>query len=368
MNLGVFASRQALWAALGVGAIYAWHVAAPLPFGDRADANVTFLLTTGWLATACYVALALYAARRAAHRLRLSPEFAWRASLPKLERAQSELAGLQQRILRREIGGAAVVRREADRILREHDVARVLRVEVAPNPLAKGALAVRVGPREPLGRLASWLHMHVWWGLAAALLVWFHGGARVGSTMGLWLNGLSAFVIVSGFVGALLWAVGPAMLTRAERDWSVEKAFALRDHFARKLAEAQAAPATRAQQAAEAATEAEAKAAKSAAEAARTDLGAKELDAARKAAKKDADAAAKARAKAEAATAAIPAETARLQPEVATLAGQLAAAAAEARRLGRHRLLLRGWRLLHVPCSIALLALVAVHIYGVCYY
>jgi hypothetical protein len=368
MNLGVFASRQALWAALAVGALYAWHAADPQPFGDRGDANVTYLLTTGWLATACYVALALYAARRAAHRLRLSPEFAWRASLPQLERAQSALASLQQRILRREIAGKGPVRREADRILRAHGVRRVLAVAVAPDPQARGALALRIGPREPLGRLAAWLHMHVWWGLAAALIVWFHGGARTGSTMGFWLNALSAVVIVSGFVGAVLWAVAPALLTAAEREWSVEKAFALREHFARKLAEAQQAPASRARQAAEAAAEAEAKAAKSATEAARTDLDAKALDAARKAAKKDADAAAKARSKAEAAAAAIQAETARLQPEVATLQGQLAAATAEARRLGRHRLLLRGWRVLHVPCSIALLALVAVHVYGVCYY
>jgi hypothetical protein len=54
--------------------------------------------------------------------------------------------------------------------------------------------------------------------------------------------------------------------------------------------------------------------------------------------------------------------------EVATLVGQFAAVAEEARRLGRYRALLRGWRLVHVPASILLLALVAVHVYGVCYY
>lgn len=40
----------------------------------------------------------------------------------------------------------------------------------------------------------------------------------------------------------------------------------------------------------------------------------------------------------------------------------------EAVRLARYRLLLRGWRLLHVPASIVLLALVAVHVLSIHYY
>jgi hypothetical protein len=368
MNAGVFRSRQALWAFGSAGAVFAWHVTDPLPFGDRSDGNVPFLLTTGWLAVACYVALALYAARRAAHRLRLSPEFAWRAQVPALEAAQSALAGLQQRIHRREALDRRAVQRAAAQVLRTHGVQRVLAVTVAADPTAIGGLTLQVGPREPLGRLAAWLHVHVWWGVAAALLVWFHGGARTGSTMGLWLNGLSAFVIASGLAGAALWSIGPTLLTRAERELTVERAFGLRDHLARKIAEAQAAPAARAQAAADEAAAADAAATAAAAAATREGLAGAALDAATKAAKKAADAATKARAKATAAAAAIPTETERLGPEVATLVGQFAAVAEEARRLGRYRALLRGWRLVHVPASILLLALVAVHVYGVCYY
>ena len=368
MNAGVFRSRQALWALGSAGAMFAWHATDPLPFGDRSDGNVPFLLTTGWLAVACYVALALYAARRAAHRLRLSPEFAWRAQVPALEAAQSALAGLQQRIHRREALDRRAVQRAAAQVLRTHGVQRVLAVTVTADPTAIGGLTLQVGPREPLGRLAAWLHVHVWWGVAAALLVWFHGGARTGSTMGLWLNGLSAFVIASGLAGAALWSIGPTLLTRAERELTVERAFGLRDHLARKIAEAQAAPAARAQATADDAAAAEAAATAAAAAAAREGLAGAALDVATKAAKKADDAAAKARAKATAAAAAIPTETERLGPEVATLVGQFAAVAEEARRLGRYRALLRGWRLVHVPASILLLALVAVHVYGVCYY
>ena len=309
MNLGIYRSWHAVLAAIVVATLLAWHFAAPLPFGSRADDNVGFLLTTGWIAVACYLLLALYAVRRAAHRLRLSPEFAWKAKLPDLERAQSALRELQNRVQRREIAGTGPVRQAAKQILASHGVHKVLRVDIARDPQTLGLVKVVVAPREPLGRLASWLHAHIYWGFAAALIVWFHGGARLGSNMGLWLNGLSYFVIGSGMLGALMWTFGPTWLTRAERELSIEKAFALRDHYARKVAEANAAV-----------------------------MNATDVD------------------------------NVSRRVELQTLQGQLAAVRAEAKRLDRYRALLRGWRLVHVPCSVLLLALVAVHVLCIYYY
>jgi hypothetical protein len=368
MNLGIYRSWHAAIAVAVTGALLLWHLLSPLPFGSRLDANVGFLLTTGWIAVALYVVLALYAARRAAHRLRLSPEFAWKASLPALEAAQSALTGLQQAIWRREIAGVRAVRQRAAAILAEHRVQRVLRVDVARDPEAIGSLRLVVSPRERLGRLASWLHAHLWYGFAAAAVVWFHGGGRCGTTMGLLLNALSAFVIGSGIVGALLWTFGPTWLTRAERELSVEKATALREHFARKIAEAEALPQTKADEAVAALAAAQQAAADTARKAADPTLAGKDLEAAKKAAKKADDELKKAQQKAEAAAAAIPAETERLRPELAVLRGQAALVDREAARLLRWRALLRGWRLLHVPCSIALLALVAVHVLSIWWY
>lgn len=362
MNLGIYRSWHAAVAALLVGAFAAWHFGAPLPFGDRDDANVAFLLSTGWCAVAAYVALALYAARRAAHRLRLTPEFGWRADLPRLERAQSELSELQNRIARREIGGTATVRRAAQQILAKNGVQRVLRVAVQPDREALGQLRVAALPREALGRLAAWLSAHVFYGVAAALLVWFHGGLRTGSTMGLLLNGLSYFVIGSGLVGALLWTLGPAMLTRAERELSIEKAFALREHFARKVALAEAAqaslPARRdAANVAIAAAEQRVAAAEAAAQGGGDKQAAKAVKDAQKELKD-----------ARAALQKLDDEAVALPRELAVLRGQEAGVSREAARLDRYRLLLRGWRLLHVPCSVVLLALVAVHVLSIYYY
>lgn len=368
MNLGLYRSWHG-WCALGIGGVFLlWHWLVPHPFGDRGDDNVWFLLTTGWFAVACYLMLALYAARRAAHRLRLSPEFAWKAQLPALERAQTELAALQQRVLRREVSGAPAIRAEAGAILRRHGVHRSLRVAVVPDPSAIGVSRLEVGPREPLGPLAAWLHAHIFYGFLAALLVWCHGGLRCGSTMGLCLNALSYFVIGSGLLGAILWTFGPTWLTRAERELTVEKALALREHYARKIAEAKVAPLTRAKDAADAAAAARAAAEDAARAADNPNLAGKEAEAAKKAAKRTADDAKKAQQKAETAQAAIGAETERLRPEIATLEGQAQRVAVEAARLARYRALLRGWRLVHVPCSIVLLALVGVHVLSIWYY
>jgi hypothetical protein len=309
MNLGLYRSWSAVVAIVVVLAVGGWGLAAGYPFGSRDTGNTVFLLTSGWLAVLGYVVLSLYAVRRAAHRLRLSPEFGWKAPLPALERAQSALTELQNRVVRRELTGTAAVRREAAAILRQHGVQRVLAVAVQPHPAAAGLLQVSVGPRQPLGRLAAWLQAHVWLGIAAALLVVCHGGLRSGSTMGLWLNLLSGAVIGTGVLGAALWTFGPARLTRAERELSAEKAHALRQHYARKVAAAAAAL-------------------------------------------RDADEAA----------------AAARRRDLAILTGQQERVQREVRRLGVWREAMRVWRLVHVPASILLLALVGVHVLAVWYY
>ncbi len=310
MNTGIWRSRFAIGAAGIAILVLGWHATSDHAFGSRDAGNNAYLLSTGWLAVLAFLVLAAYAIRRAAHRLRLSPEFAWKAKLPSLERAQSELMELHNRVQRRELTGAAAVGKEADRILRRADVHRVLAVVVEPDPAALGLVRVRAVPREPLGRLAFWLQGHVWLGLVAALLVICHGGLRTGSTMGLLLNTLSFAVIGSGVVGAILWTFGPTWLTRAERELSIEKAFALRDHYDRKVVAV--------------ATELRTATATSAASTLRADLF--------------------------------------------VLTGQRELVQKELRRLSVFREMLRFWRILHVPCSVLLLALVVVHVLGVTRY
>lgn len=309
MNLGLYRSRVAVAALLVAVVFLGWRFLIGTEFGSRDRTNGALLLWSGWLAVVCYAALALYAVRRAAHRLRLSPEFAWRAQLPALERAQSALTELQNRIVRQELSGRAAIRREAQGILSRCGVQRVLAVTIEPHPAAVGLSRLVVGPREPLGRLAAWLQAHIWLGIAAALLVWFHGGLRSASTMGLLLNVFSYAVISSGVIGAALWTFGPTWLTRQERELTVEKVHALRQHYPRKI-------------------EAVVTALRSADEATAVSL----------------------------------------RRDLATLTGQHELVLREARRLGVLREAMRVWRLVHVPCSILLLALVCIHVLAVWHY
>jgi len=362
MNLGFLRSWHALVAVLVIIAFVAWHYAAPMPFGDRADDNVWFLLTTGWFAVAAYITLALYAARRAAHRLRLTPEFGWEAQLPALEQAQSRLTELQNRIVRREVSGKAAIKKAAGQILTDCGVRRVLNVDVQNDSRAIGLMRLDVTPKNALGRMSSWLSAHVWYGIAAALLVWFHGGGRCGSTMGLALNGLSYFVIGSGLIGAFFWAFGPTWLTRAERELTIEKAIGLREHFARKVRAAQealnSAPERR-ELALAAVGDSEQQV--SAAKAAKGDSKDKKLAKAVKDAEKQLK-------NAKGDVKAVDKEIGSLPGDIEILKGQQQLVRREAARLNRYRTLLRGWRILHVPCSVVLLALVAVHVLSIYYY
>jgi len=362
MNLGFLRSWHALVALLVIGAFIAWHFVAPMPFGTRADDNVWFLLTTGWFAVAAYLVLALYAARRAAHRLRLTPEFGWEAKLSQLEQAQTMLTELQNRITRREIAGKNTVKLAACDILVKTGTNKVLCIDIQKDGRAIGLLKLEVLPRNVLGRLSCWLSAHIWYGVAAALLVWFHGGGRCGTTMGIALNALSYFVIGSGLIGAIFWAVGPSCLTRAERELTIEKAFGLRDHFARKVKAAEAAMTSAPDRRQTALAEvsgleqrvAQAKAAKGDSKDKALAKAVKEAEKALKSAKGDVKT--------------IDKEMASLPSDLDVLKGQQDRVRKEAARLGRYQTMLRGWRLLHVPCSVVLLALVTIHVLSIYYY
>lgn len=362
MNLGFLRSWHALIALFVIGAFIAWHFVAPMPFGERADENVWFLLTTGWFAVAAYIVLALYAARRAAHRLRLTPEFGWEAKLSQLEKAQTLLSELQNKITRRELIGKNNVKKAARDILVATGTNKVLRVDIQKDGRAIGLLRLEVLPRNVLGRMSCWLSAHIWYGVAAALLVWFHGGGRCGTTMGLALNALSYFVIGSGLIGAIFWAVGPTCLTRAERELTIEKAFGLRDHFARKVKSAEDALASAPDRRQTALAEmggleqrvASAKEAKGDSKDKKLAKAVKDAEKALKSAKADVKA--------------IDKELEILPSELEVLKGQRERVRKEAARLGRYRTMLRGWRLFHVPCSVVLLALVTIHVISIWYY
>lgn len=88
-------------------------------------------------------------------------------------------------------------------------VASVLFVGLALYPARRKALA------RPFGTAQTWIQLHVWGGLLAAILVLVHQAFRLpGGTMGWLLFLLTLWVTFSGFLGVFLQKYYPVILSR----------------------------------------------------------------------------------------------------------------------------------------------------------
>ncbi len=330
MNASLFRSWHAVVAALLVVGFYLWGRALGTTWGWQTDTDRGFLLWSGWVAFTLYLVLWAYAARKAAHRTRWSFEFARAVPVQQLEQAQARLSDLRVEAFAGRLTGASMLAARATSVLAQEKVDRVLAAEVTPGADGKPPqLTVRW--RQPLGRLARWMHAHLYYGVAAAVLVTLHGGLRFTSPMALALNALSLAVIGTGLFGIVLWTFGPAWLSAAEGDLNYERADALRQHYARKVAATADALRTTAAPAVNAVL------------AAGPAGGAAFLAAAQ-------------------------GEAQPIARDLLTLLGQRAAVDVVWQRLSARRAVLNTWRLVHVPLSIALVLVVLVHVFSVWIY
>ncbi|MCI0652539.1 MAG: hypothetical protein L0Z55_11735 [Planctomycetes bacterium] len=236
MNRSLFISWNALAALLVSGAFVAWLVQGGYAPGSGGGHDRDYLIWSGWVALALFLIVMAYVLRKYVHKLGISPEFAMKVPIAKLERAEARLGELRREITVGRLTDPGAARSRALAALRGEGVHRILRVVVrksaAPNGLP---IILETEPREPLAPMARWLRAHLYFGLAAAVLVWLHGGGSLDSPMAVLLNGLSALVIVTGIVGIVLWAFGPAWLTKNERDLSIEKTYALEQSLRAKV-------------------------------------------------------------------------------------------------------------------------------------
>ena len=346
-NFKLYASWHLLGAVLTVLAFVIWAVVRDIALGRSARIDLAYILWTGWIALALFVVAALYVARKYAHKRRITPEFRWERPVEQLERAQARLAELRGRVFAGELKSLPAVRRAAKKILRSEGVGRVLRADVRRGPPGEPPLSIVAVSREPILRVSRWIPAHVYYGLAAGCLIWLHGGGNFATPMGALLNGLSAVVLGTGIAGILLWTFGPTWLTRNERDLSLEETFNFREHYRRKVKEAEAEL-------------------RAAIEAKRPDRVDGLLDGLRRLGDRAGGGEETRRFLAD-----LPPD---LQPdlglcrEVLVLRSQCRNVESEWRRLGRIRFALGIWRAVHVPASIVLLTLVGVHVFSVWWY
>ena len=214
-----------------------WEGALP---GRGAGSERFFLLLSGWVSLALFVVVMGYVLRKYAHKRGYSPEFRMRVPIEALEKVERRLDELRAKVLTRTLTDRGEVEAEGRRVLAEERVTRVLRVEVVEGRGSGPPLVVRAQWTEPLGRVARWLHAHLYYGLAALVLVALHGGVDFRSPIG-WLLALGTLVVIlSGLWGIATWAKGPTWLTRKERELgiSIEMAHGLASSLERSLAAA----------------------------------------------------------------------------------------------------------------------------------
>lgn len=226
-----------------LAALY-WTGATP---GRGPGSQRGFLLTTGWVAFGLFAIVMAYVVRKHMHARGYSPEFWMRPALEGDEKKRTpkqKVAVRQERAVRREeaaelrlnelraqirlgaLREQKEIQRRADDILASEGAARLFRVDVVPEG---GSFALLTRPTEPLGRLARWLHAHLYYGLAAMAVVGLHGGL-VPTTPMAWLLELgTVLVVLTGLWGIATWTRGPSWMTAKERELglTIEMAHAL---------------------------------------------------------------------------------------------------------------------------------------------
>lgn len=331
MNLRLFQSWHGAAAGALVLAFTAWKLAAGIPAGRAPGYDRTFLLATGWASLALFLVVLAHVLRKYVHKLGVSPEFRMRVPVRDLEEAETALFAVRRAVEGGTLSEERDVRRAAEAALKKHGVQRILRIELE-RPEGGGPLRVLALPTFPLGRMFRWMHAHLFYGAAAGALVLLHGGGALTAGLGGGLTLLALLVVLSGVVGALTWAKGPARMTAAERDLTAEKAHAIHENLARKVEVAYGAVEPALAERVRALEAAGADFPERARELVRASRGAPGL------------------------------------ADLLALLGQRRRVGLELARLRRAKLFMHAWRVLHLPAAVVLLALLVLHVVSVLRY
>ena len=329
MNTELFKSRHAFVAGLLLLGFAVWFFST----GDWESAR-SFRFGSGWTALVLFAMVLAYVLRKNVHKAGISPEFKMRVPLAKLEKAESRLSGLRVLISSGKLTDPAEIMERGKAMLKQEGVQRVIKLRLLEN--AEGQQILRAVPTDPLGRMARWMHAHLYYGLAAGGMVWLHAGGMPQSSMGYALAGLTLVVVLSGIGGIFLWAVMPRILTKAERDLSVEKAHALLDSLDRKVASAY--------ESVDASTRAVCEDVDKSGE-----NFTQRIEAARKAAPEDA-------------------EARRQAEDLMALLGQRRQVRGEWKALMRIKQRMHVWRVVHLPAAVLLSVVILIHVVSVLWY
>ncbi len=221
-----FLGRPWTWVwlvATGVPAAAGWYLMA-LPARGAPVEQRSWFLWSGNLLLALFVATVLFSARKWSIRLPFFRDLG-RANRRMADAAFVGIQEVNRRIRQGAYASDAEIVAAAQEILERNGTAKVQRVEL--RTLRAGDRDVKyVGlvKREPLGRLEPWLEMHMGVGIVACVAVWLHADFVLRHHVGWLLVVLSTVVLLSGLAGALFFRVLPPLLTKADPGIPYEEA------------------------------------------------------------------------------------------------------------------------------------------------
>jgi hypothetical protein len=220
-----------LWLlATGIPFAAGWYLVAVPARGSPGDQRSWFLWS-GNILLALFVATVLFSARKWSIKLPFFRDFG-RAS-----RRQADATFVEIQELNRKIRQGAYVQDDeimaaAEDILERHGMQKVQRAELRTLKVgAKDVKYVGVSKAEPFGRLEPWLEMHMGIGTIACLAVWLHADFMLWHHVGWALVVLSMIVLLSGLFGALFFRVLPPKMANADPGIPYEEAGVARETY-----------------------------------------------------------------------------------------------------------------------------------------
>ena len=216
--------------ATGIPFAAGWYLVAVPAAGSPGDRR-TWFLWSGNVLLALFVATVLFSARKWSIKLPFFRDFG-RATRRMADASFVDIQDLNRKIRQGAYVEDDAIMGAAHEILARHGMQKVQRAELRALTVGgKQVKYVGVAKLEPFGRLEPWLEMHMGIGTVACLAVWLHADFMLWHHVGWLLVGLSMLVLVSGLLGALFFRVLPPRMANADPGIPYEEAGVARETY-----------------------------------------------------------------------------------------------------------------------------------------
>jgi hypothetical protein len=228
-----FLGRRQTWlwfAGTGLVAGAAWALVA-LPARGTPSAERTWYLWSGNVLLVLFVATMAFVARKWSIKLKFFRDFG-RAPAERADACWAAIQDLNVKVRKGAFASDAEILAAADETLRRFGVEKIQRAEIRALQVGDARVRfVQLRKKEPFGRLEPWLEMHMGVGVVACVAVLLHSDMALRHPVGWTLFALSMVVLVTGLVGAALYRVVPERLAKADAGIPYEEAGIARENY-----------------------------------------------------------------------------------------------------------------------------------------